>query len=96
MTNLSCDDIRDELQTGATLLDVRNANEFQRGALPSAQNIPLSLLPILANERLSKDQSVLVYCHAGARAAMAEKVLTELGFTNVINIGGIQHYPHCH
>lgn len=96
MTNLTCDDIRQTMQSGATLLDVRNADEFNRGALPDAKNIPLSVLPMLAHERLDRATPVLVYCQAGARAVMAEKILAGLGFNNVTNIGGIEHYQHCH
>lgn len=95
MTNLTCDDIRQTLDNGATLLDVRSTDEFNRGALPNAKNIPLAILPILAHQHLDKDNSVLVYCHAGARAMMAEKILAGLGFSNVINIGGIAHFQHC-
>lgn len=96
MTNLSCDDIRQTLEDGATLLDVRSTDEFNRGALPNAKNIPLAILPILAHEHLDKGNSVLVYCHAGARAMMAEKILAGLGFSNVTNIGGIAHFQHCY
>jgi len=95
MTNLNCDDIRQTMASGATLLDVRNVDEYSRAALPNAKNIPLSILPVLAAERLEKHAPLLVYCHAGGRAIMAEKILTSLGFTNVTNIGGIQHYQHC-
>jgi rhodanese-related sulfurtransferase len=96
MTNLTCDDIRQTLENGATLLDVRNADEFNRGALPNAENIPLAILPLLAHERLDRNNSVLVYCHAGARAMMAEKILAGLGFSDVKNIGGIAHFQHCY
>lgn len=95
MTNLSCDDIRQTMQSGATLLDVRNIAEFKSGALPNAKNIPLAILPVLAHEHLDKADPVLVYCQAGARAIMAEKILASLGFSDVTNIGGIQHYQHC-
>lgn len=95
MANLNCEDIRRTLQSGATLLDVRNTAEFNRGALPNAKNIPLAILPILAHERMDKDHPVLVYCQAGGRAIMAEKILASLGFTNVTNIGGMHHYQHC-
>ena len=78
-----------------SLLDVRNTAEFNRGALPDAKNIPLAILPILAHERMDKDNPVLVYCQAGGRAIMAEKILANLGFTNVTNIGGMHHYQHC-
>jgi phage shock protein E len=95
MTILNCDDIRATLQAGAVLLDVRNTHEFDRGALPNAKNIPLAILPVVAHEHLDKNDSVLIYCHAGGRAMMAERILASLGFTNVTNIGGIHQYQHC-
>ncbi len=96
MFDLSCDDIRQTLQSGATLLDVRSTDEFNSGALPNAKNIPLSILPLLAREHLSKDEHVFIYCRAGGRAMMAEKILADLGFNQVTNIGGIHNYQHCH
>lgn len=96
MTTLTCDDIRQTMQSGATLLDVRTSDEFNSGSLPNAKNIPLSILPVLAHERLDKDEPVLIYCRSGGRAIMAEKILSSLGFNNVTNIGGIMHYQNCH
>ena len=95
MTQLNCDDIRRTLQSGATLLDVRNTDEFHRGALPNAKNIPLAILPLMAHEHLAINDPVLIYCHAGGRAMMAEKILAGLGFTNITNIGGMHQYQHC-
>jgi len=90
------DGIRQTMLSGATLLDVRTTNEFNDGALPEAKNIPLALLPLLVNERLDKDEPVLVYCREGGRAIMAKKILQALGFTDATNIGSIQQYQHCH
>ncbi len=95
MNNFNCDDIRQTLETGVTLLDVRSTDEFNNGCLPNAKNIPLAILPLLAHEHLDKDEPVLIYCRSGGRAIMAEKILAGLGFTEVINIGGI-HHQHCH
>ncbi len=92
MLNLSLDDICKTLLSGATLLDVRSTAEFDNGALPNAKNIPLTSLPTLAHDHIEKDEPVLVYCRAGGRAVMAEKILASLGFTS---IGGIHHYQHC-
>jgi rhodanese-related sulfurtransferase len=96
MTKLNCDDLRHTLKSGATLLDVRNTHEFDAGCLPNAKNIPLSILPVLADEHFEKNDTLLIYCHSGGRAVMAERVLAGMGFTNIVNIGGIQHYSHCH
>lgn len=82
--------------SGATLLDVRTADEFNSGALPDAKNIPLANLPLLAHDRLDKNKPVLIYCRAGGRAIIAEKILQALGFSDVTNIGSVRHYQNCH
>ncbi len=96
MNNLSCDDIRQTIETNVTLLDVRSPDEFSRGGLPQAINMPLDILPDVALEQLDVDAPIWVYCHLGGRAASAEKLLTDLGFTNVSNIGGFEYYQQCH
>ncbi len=95
MANLTCDDIRRTMRSGATLLDVRSTDEFNSDALPYAKNIPLAILPLLAHEHLEKDEPILVYCRAGGRAVMAEKILCNLGYTDITNIGGMHNYQHC-
>ena len=91
----SCDEIRDSLQKGAHLLDVRTKNEFSNGALPQAVNIPLHILPLVVDEHMRPEETVLVYCQKGGRASMAEKILRKLGYHNIQNIGGITKYQHC-
>ncbi|MBE9559676.1 MAG: rhodanese-like domain-containing protein, partial [Proteobacteria bacterium] len=73
MSALNCDRVRQTMLSGATLLDVRTADEFNSGALPDAKNIPLAILPLLAHEHLDKNKPVLIYCRAGGRAIIAEK-----------------------
>ena len=96
MSNYSCDDIRQTLDAGATLLDVRTTDEFKVGRLPNAKNIPLAILPILAHEHMERDEPVLIYCRSGGRAVIAEKILASLGFTDVTSIGSIYNFQHCH
>lgn len=96
MNNISCDDIRQTLDAGATLLDVRTIDEFKASSLPNAKNIPLAILPLLAHEHMEKHEPVLIYCRSGGRAVIAEKILASLGFTDVTNIGSIQSFQHCH
>ena len=96
MNNYSCDDIRECLQNGARLLDVRTTDEHNNGALPNAVNIPLHILPMLADEHLNQDEQIFIYCRSGGRAFMAEKILKNMGYQNILNIGGIHQYQHCH
>ena len=96
MNNYDCEDIRESLQNGARLLDVRTTDEHNSGALPNAVNIPLHILPMLADEHLDQDERIFIYCRSGGRAVMAEKILKNMGFQNIQNIGGIHQYQNCH
>jgi phage shock protein E len=95
MTVFNCGELRKIIEQGAKLLDVRSVAEFSQNALPNASNIPLPLLPVLAHERLDRNEEILVYCHSGARAQTAIQILNSLGFSQVRNIGGVLHYEGC-
>lgn len=96
MNSYNCEEIRESLQNGARLLDVRTTQEHNYGALPNAVNIPLHILPMLADEHLDQDEHIFIYCRSGSRAYMAEKILKNMGYQNIRNIGGIDQYQHCH
>ena len=77
-------------ETGYIILDVRRADEFAAGHIPSAINV--------ANESIGtdeipelpdKDQLILVYCRSGRRSKEAAEKLVKLGYTNVVEFGGI-------
>lgn len=63
----------------ATVLDVRDLDEFQKGALPNALHIPLNSLRNRLSE-VPKDREVLVYCASGQRSYNACRILTQHGF----------------
>ncbi len=96
MNQFTCDDIGQAIQTNATLVDVRTFNEFKLGSLPTAINIPLDVLSEVALDQLDKQGTILVYCCLGGRADAAEKILADLGFTQVSSIGGMEYYQQCH
>ena len=90
---MPCEQIKQILEEGGALLDVRTPREFALGALPGAQNIPLNGLPgVLQN--LPKNQPILLYCRSGARSGMAQRYLLNEGF-DAHNIGGYSQYAHC-
>ncbi|MBE9567181.1 MAG: rhodanese-like domain-containing protein [Proteobacteria bacterium] len=96
MTNLNGDGIHQTFYDSATLLDICTADEYRENALPNAKHIPLSVLPAMASEQMDKDEPVLIYCHSGGRAIIAEKILSGLGFTDITNISSVPHHRHCH
>lgn len=77
------------LEEGAILLDVREADEFEQGAVPGAMFIPRGHLESQIENKLpNKDASVVVMCAGGVRSAFAARTLGELGYTNVHSIAG--------
>jgi len=71
------------------IVDVRTPGEFRGGAYPGAVNIPLDDLQVRVNELGGKSRDITLYCASGARSAYGQRVLAQLGFTNVKNGGGI-------
>ena len=71
MTNeASLQDVEQALAQGATVLDVRESEEYAAGHLPGARLLPLGVLPVRMHE-LTKDQPVYVVCQSGGRSAQA-------------------------
>ena len=73
------------------IIDVRTAQEFAGGAFPGAINIPLDDLQRHVNLIGSKSREITLYCASGARSAYGQRVLQQLGFSNVKNGGGLMH-----
>ena len=74
---------------GVTLVDVRNASEWDAVRIDGAVHIPLGRLPERLDE-VPRTRPIVVQCAAGARSAIGASVLKARGADNVINlIGGI-------
>ncbi|HMX65715.1 MAG TPA: ThiF family adenylyltransferase, partial [Microthrixaceae bacterium] len=74
---------------GATLLDVREADEFEQGAVPGSVFLPRGHLESQVEGRLGdKAGPVVVMCAGGVRSAFAARTLGELGYTDVVSMAG--------
>jgi len=72
------------------VVDVRTPEEFEDGAYPNAINIPLDeLMERLEELGDNTAREIIVYCASGARSAYAQRSLTQVGYSNVKNGGGI-------
>ncbi len=71
------------------IVDVRTRGEFQSGSFPGAVNIELDQLSQRVNELGEKNRDITVYCASGARSAYAQRMLQQMGFTDVKNGGGL-------
>ncbi len=83
-----------ELVGTATFLDVREADEYEQGAVLGATHIPRGFLEFQAEGRLlDKDAQIVVYCAGGSRSAFAAKTLQDLGYSDVVSvIGGFNRW----
>ena len=86
------DVVKQKLQAGATVVDVRSPNEFRSGAYPRAVNIPLPELARRLGE-IPKDRPVVLYCASGMRSGTAAAHLERAGFADVVNAGGLGDMP---
>jgi rhodanese-related sulfurtransferase len=69
------------------VIDVRQAHEVATGTVPGAQPVPLHTLPLRINE-LNPEETLVIFCHSGARSAQACMFLAQQGFKNVHNLRG--------
>ena len=77
------------IAAGAVVLDVREPDEYDQGALPGVIHIPRGHLEAQVEGRiLDRDRTVVVYCAGGVRSAFAAKTLQELGYTDVRSMAG--------
>lgn len=81
------DEARDEF----ALIDVRTPAEYADGHIPTAENIDYrEIAQAMADG--DRDQPVVVYCRSGSRASVAESALRSIGYTRVVNFGGLRDW----
>ena len=72
------------------ILDVRRPDEYAEGHIPGAINVPNEEIGTAEIPELpDKSQMILVYCRSGRRSKEASEKLVKLGYTNVVEFGGI-------
>ena len=88
------------IAAGAVALDIRDAPEVEAsGMAAGAIHIPRGMLEFRAdaatpyhNPELRTDRPVVLYCASGGRAALAGKLLQDMGYTQVNNMGGFKDW----
>ena len=82
-----------EADSDYILLDVRRDDEFEEGHIPGAINIPNESIGTEEIAELpDQKQTIYVYCRSGNRSKQASQKLVDLGYTDVIEFGGIIDY----
>ena len=79
-----------EQEQGYIILDVRTPAEFAEKHIPNAINVPNETIGTdEISELPDKDQLIMVYCRSGRRSKEAAEKLVKLGYTNIVEFGGI-------
>jgi len=95
------DKARDLIAKGNTLIvDVRDAPEVEKsGKVAGAVNVSRGMLEFRADpespyhdKNFSKDKTVILYCASGGRSALSGKVLKDMGYNEVYNLGAFKDW----
>ena len=79
-----------ESESGYIILDVRRPDEFAAGHIPGAINVANETIGTAEIPELpDKNQLICVYCRSGRRSKEASEKLVKLGYTNIVEFGGI-------
>ena len=82
-----------EEESGYIILDVRTAQEYSEKHIPGAITIPNETIGTEDIPELpDKEQLILVYCRSGNRSKQASEKLVKLGYTNIVEFGGINDW----
>ena len=78
----------------AVIVDVRRDDEYKAGHIPGALLLTLEKITKESAAKVlpDKSQMIFIYCRSGRRSKIAANKLHELGYTNLIEFGGILDY----
>ncbi|MCA3509461.1 MAG: rhodanese-like domain-containing protein [Rhodobacter sp.] len=91
---------QEKIAQGALLLDIRDSTELERtGRAEGSHHIPRGMLEFRADPaspyhdpQLRPDRAVILHCASGGRAALAGKLLKDMGYAEVYNLGGFRDW----
>lgn len=83
-------------EPGCVILDARTPEEYASGHVPGAVLLPYDEITAKSAAALiaHKSQPVLVYCRSGRRSKLGAETLSQLGYTRVLEFGGILDWPY--
>ncbi len=94
--NLTPKQVQQEVSNGATLIDVRDADELkQNGKISGSVNASRGMLEFYADESLpyhkpefDKNKRIILHCASGNRSALAAVTLRQMGYENLAHLDG--------
>lgn len=94
-TSISMEEAKEKFKTKGDymILDVRRPDEYAQGHIPGAINLANeSITDTEPAELMDKDQTIYVYCRSGNRSRQAAAKLAAMGYSNIIECGGIMDW----
>ena len=84
---ISVEETKQRMKSGATLIDVREDNEFEAEHAESATHIGRGVIERdIIHQFPDKSQELILYCGGGYRSALAADNLQKMGYTNVYSM----------
>jgi len=85
----------DKIKPGDLLIDVRSPEEYHNGCIDGALNFPIDGLRQRLHE-IPKEKNIFIYCEAGLRGYLAQRILSQNGYNQVLNLsGGYKLWKSC-
>lgn len=86
---ISADELQETMKQakGKQIIDVREPNEYRKGHIQGARNIPLGQVKSAVNG-IPKDKETYLVCESGFRSSQAARILKKEGFQNLYNVSG--------
>lgn len=85
--DITKDDVDLYIKQGAIIIDVRSPQEYREGHIDGAICIPDYQIKKEINKYVkNKEENIILYCSTGHRSQKAQKILENIGYTNVYNV----------
>ena len=89
ISEISAADAAQEVERGAVLIDVREAEDWREGHVPGAVHMPRGTIELDIEEKVpALDTPIICHCGGGSRSALVAESLQKMGYSNVKSLAG--------
>jgi phage shock protein E len=93
INRVNINDVNNVITDDDYLIDLRSPNEFKEARLPNSINVPFLKIGEWVKKNVKNYHSTIyLYCQNGARSLHAATTLRKMGYTNIIDLGGLNAY----
>lgn len=90
VNRITCNDVNDLVSEGAIVIDVRTPGEYETDHIENAINIDSNEIKYVIKGKIKDyETKIIVYCQTGNRSSESAKILVNLGYKNVYDMGSI-------